>query len=55
MIQKRKRIRFATLEASSNPLTNIKAKRLVMLVKYVAGIPNEILNIECTGIRIKNY
>lgn len=55
MIQKRQRIRFATLEASTNPLTNIKAKRLVMLVKYVAGINPRVLSIEAQGIKTKNY
>ena len=55
MIQKRTRIRFATLEASSNHLTNIKAKRLVMLVKYVAGITPRILSIEAQGIKTTSY
>ena len=55
MIQKRPRIRFATLEASSNDLTNIKAKRLVMLVKYVAGINPRVLSVEAQEIKTKNY
>jgi hypothetical protein len=55
MIQKRPRIKFATLEASSNPLTNIKAKRLIMLVKYVAGFNPRIISIQAQGIKTKNY
>jgi hypothetical protein len=55
MASKRPRIRFATLEASSNNLTNIKAKRLVMLVKYVAGINPRVLSVEAQGIKIRNY
>jgi hypothetical protein len=55
MIPKRTRIRFATLEASSNPHKNILAKRLVMVVKYVAGFNPRVISIEAQGIKTKNY
>jgi hypothetical protein len=55
MAQKRPRIKFATLEASSNHITNIKAKRLVMLVKYVAGINPRVLSIEAVGLKTREY
>lgn len=55
MAQKRKRFRVATLEASSNPQRNILAKRLVMAVRYVAGINPTVLSIEAVGIKTKEY
>jgi len=55
MIPKRTRIRFATLEASSNPHRNILAKRLVMVVKYVAGINPRVLSIQAHGTKQRNY
>jgi hypothetical protein len=55
MIQKRTRIKFATLEASSNPHRNILAKRLVMVVKYVAGFNPKVLSIQAQGIKQNKY
>jgi hypothetical protein len=55
MAQKRTRFRKATLEASSNPHKNILAKRLVMAVRYVAGITPTVLSIEPTGIKQEKY
>lgn len=53
--KKRTHFKMATLEASSNPLKNIKAKRLVMAVKYVAGINPKILSVESIGIKKREY
>ena len=55
MIPKRTRIRFATLEASSNPHRNILAKRLVMMVKYVASVNPRVLSIQAQGIKQRTY
>ena len=55
MTQKRTHFKVATLEASSNPYRNILAKRLVMAVKYVAGVNPKVLSIEAIGIRKKEY
>ena len=55
MIPKRTRIRFATLEASSNPHRNILAKRLVMIVKYVASVNPRVLSIQAQGIKQRTY
>ncbi len=55
MIPKRTRIRFATLEASSNPHRNILAKRLVMAVKYVASVNPRVLSIQAQGIKQRTY
>ena len=55
MIPKRTRIRFATLEASSNPHRNILAKRLVMVVRYVANINPRVLSIQAQGIKQRTY
>jgi hypothetical protein len=55
MAQKRTHFRNATLEASSNPHKNILAKRLVMAVKYVAGINPRVISIEAIGIKPKEY
>jgi hypothetical protein len=55
MIPKRTRIRFATLEASSNPYRNTLAKRLVMTVRYVAGINPRVLSMQAQGIKQRNY
>jgi hypothetical protein len=55
MAQKRTRFRNATLEASSNPHRNILAKRLVMAVKYVAGINPRVISIEAIGVKKKEY
>lgn len=55
MAQKRTRFKTATLEASSNPQRNILAKRLVMAVRYVAGINPTILSIEAVGVKKKEY
>ncbi len=46
---------MATLEASTNNLTNIFAKRLIVAVKYVAGINPVILSTEVIGIRKREY
>lgn len=49
---KRTRIIPGRLVASSDPLKNIKAKRLDILVQYVEkGISNKILSISTLGIR----
>jgi len=55
MAQKRTHFKMATLEASSNPHRNILAKRLVMAVKYVAGINPRVLSIEAVGFKKKEY
>jgi hypothetical protein len=55
MAQKRIHFKVATLEASSNPHRNILAKRLVMAVKYVAGVSPTILSIEPIGIKQKEH
>lgn len=55
MAQKRTRFRKATLEASSNPHRNILAKRLVMAVRYVAGINPTVLSVEAVGVKTKKY
>lgn len=55
MIPKRKRISYATVEASTDSYRNILAKRLVMVVKYVAGINPKILSIESQGIKTRTY
>lgn len=55
MIPKRTRIRFATLEASSNPHRNILAKRLIMTVKYVASVNPRVLSIQAQGIKQRTY
>jgi hypothetical protein len=55
MVTKRTHFRMATLEASSNPHRNILAKRLVMVVKYVAGINPRVLSIQAQGIKERNY
>ena len=55
MVPKRTRIRFATLEASSNPHRNILAKRLVMMVKYVASVNPRVLSIQAQGIKQRTY
>ena len=55
MIPKRTRIRFATLEASSNPHRNILAKRLIMAVKYVASVNPRVLSIQAQGIKQRTY
>jgi hypothetical protein len=55
MAQKRIHFRTATLEASSDPHRNILAKRLVMAVKYVAGIKPKVLSIEAVGVKKKEY
>lgn len=55
MAQKRIHFRKATLEASSNPQRNIIAKRLVMAVRYVAGVNPRVLSIEAIGIKKKEY
>jgi hypothetical protein len=55
MAQKRIHFKTATLEASSNPHRNILAKRLVMVVKYVAGINPKVLSIEAIGVKKKEY
>lgn len=55
MAQKRIHFRKATLEASSNPHRNILAKRLVMAVKYVAGVKPTVLSIEAVGVRKREY
>lgn len=50
--QKRARIVHGKLVASSNSFTNIKAKRLDILVKYVEkGFSNKILSITTIGTR----
>lgn len=46
---------MATLEASSNPHRNILAKRLVMAVRYVAGINPRVLSIQAQGVKQKSY
>ena len=49
---KRSRIVPGRLVASTDPLKNIKAKRLDILVQYVEkGISNRILSISTIGIR----
>jgi hypothetical protein len=55
MATKRTHFRMATLEASSNPHRNILAKRLVMVVKYVAGFQHRILSIDSMGTKQRNY
>ncbi len=55
MAQKRVHFKRATLEASSNPQRNILAKRLVMAVKYVAGVNPKVLSIEAVGIKTREY
>ena len=52
-----KRVHFkkTTLEASSNPHKNILAKRLVMVVKYVAGINPRVLSIQAQGVKQRVY
>ena len=55
MAQKRTHFKRATLEASSNPHRNILAKRLVMAVKYVAGVKPTVLSIEAVGLKKKEY
>jgi hypothetical protein len=55
MAKKRTHFRMAILEASSNPHRNILAKRLVMVVKYVAGINPRVLSIQSQGIKQRDY
>ena len=55
MAQKRTHFKKATLEASSNPHRNILAKRLVMAVRYVAGVNPRVLSITPVGIKKKEY
>jgi hypothetical protein len=51
----RKRIKIGTLEASSNSLKNICAKRLIMQVRYKLGFPNQCLSINPIGIKKNRY
>lgn len=55
MNSKRTHFKTATLEASSNPHRNILAKRLVMVVRYVANVNPTVLSMEAVGIKKRNY
>jgi hypothetical protein len=56
MAQKRKRVRTATLVASTNPLMHILSKRLEILVRYVpGGITHEAVTYSVIGINEYPY
>jgi hypothetical protein len=55
MAKKRTHFKLATLEASTDTHRNILAKRLVMIVKYVSGVNPQILSVEPTSIKTKEY
>jgi len=52
---KRKRVATGSLEASSNTLRNIMAKRLNILVVYAPGLANRTIKTQVVGIRNLQY
>jgi hypothetical protein len=55
MASKRTHFRVGTLVASTDKLKNIKAKRLIMAVKYSVGFPPNIIKVTVIDVRIRNY
>lgn len=48
---KRKRVATGSLEASSNTLRNIMAKRLKILVVYAPGFANRTIGTQIVGVK----
>jgi hypothetical protein len=55
MASKRTHFRVGTLVASTDKLKNIKAKRLIMAVKYTTGFSPSIINITTIGVNSRKY
>ena len=51
MTQKRTRFRSSTLVASTDPVKNIQAKRLVMVVRHTTSFNPTILSVTAHSIR----
>jgi hypothetical protein len=54
-MSQRKRFRVAYLVASTDKLTNIKAKRLNIQVKYTTGFTNNIFETNILGINSRQF